>query len=164
MARSKPASRCVPFAIHPRKWGQASGPPAPVVTNSSRNLGCLRHEPATLRAYSTHLSTPPHHLVIGHALTGFRAPHTDFSTDCARLTMKIRTTQHKISTRCADLCAVLQQSDVLRGRVFASLRETMGNRFNTDRVTLGTVVDALIHVSGLPGGGRSHRYSPLDRF
>jgi hypothetical protein len=54
--------------------------------------------------------------------------------------------EHKIRARRADLRAVLKQTDMFRGSVFAAHLQAVMNSLQTNRVAVHTVADAVLHL------------------
>jgi hypothetical protein len=85
------------------------------------------------------------HIAGRHLLAMLGAPLADISADAAGSGVKIRAADHKIRARLADLHAVLQKLDMFGAGVFAAHLQTMTNGFQTNRVTVLTILDAIFH-------------------
>lgn len=105
------------------------------------------HLAARLGALAAHMGATPHHLVaIGQALAIIRATFANIGAHAAGPGVELRTAQHEVCARRADLGAIEQQADMTRFSVLAAHLQTMLCRFKTDCVAVRAVLDALTHV------------------
>jgi hypothetical protein len=104
------------------------------------------HLTAGFGAAMTDLRAPAHLVVVAHLLAVERASLAQLGADTARLRVEFRTAEHEISAGPADLRAVREQPNVRLRAVLSSHGQAMLDRSQTRGVTLGAVVDALLHI------------------
>jgi hypothetical protein len=123
----------------------------------SRSVQSLRlhrgHLAAGLGAAAAGVGALFHHRVVaGDPFAVFGARVAEDGAGAAGVPVVRRHPQHEVGGGGAYLGAVDQQANVLGRRVWSAEFETVGGHLGTDGVTLGTVLDALLHV----GGGMLH--------
>ena len=126
-----------------------TGGPVSIATSEAARYCVLRacHLTAGCFAPSASVRALLHHLVVRHLLTALSTPCAGFGADRARAHVHLRSAKHKVGAGDAHLGTVQQLPDVTRFRVLASLLETVRHRRQTDRMTIQTLLDALLHTT-----------------
>jgi len=78
------------------------------------------------------------------ALVG--ATGADFRARATSEFMQMAAANHKVRARLADVRAVEQQSDMFRRSVFTSHLKTVRDGLQTNAMTIGAVLNALLYV------------------
>lgn len=101
--------------------------------------------PARLGATAAGLGTIFHMLLIAQTLTTRGAALANLGADAAGAAVQVRTAQHKVGAGLTDLGTIEKQADMRCRGMLAAHLQTMGNRLNTDAMTVRTLLNTASH-------------------
>lgn len=104
------------------------------------------HSATRLSALPARVGAPAHEIfATSETFTFLRTRLAYLCTHATRLRMVVRGSQHEIGARLANLSAVMQQALVFWCSVFAAHCQAMSCGFETQRMTIQAVRNALPH-------------------
>src|SRR5262245_25433845 len=118
---------------------------AAISRTSSRLAPGARHRGAALRTAAAGLGAKHHRLVVGKFRAVVCTRDADVGANATRHSMHRRAAQHEIGAGHANLSTVLQQANMLRRGVVAAILEAVRYRRKTNRVTIETIANAVLH-------------------
>ena len=111
-------------------------------------IGSGAHLLARFGARATGIGAFLHRRVVAHLRTIVPTAPAHVRTRAAGELVQIRSAEHEVRARLADLDAVLHQADVMRISMFSALVKTILHRFEAYLMTGRTLLDAVTHFRG----------------
>jgi len=93
----------------------------------------------------TRFGTGAHLFIIAHIVAVSGASHTNHRASAAGVLMQGRVAQHKIRAGGANLHTILHQRQMLGRNMVPALMQAVIDRFETDLMAIGTMLDTLPH-------------------